>query len=174
VRLGLIAPGLYRSGPLVWRNVDTGEEAGSIGFVSDTTAGDRGRFDLSYCLGPERRLVECPVRLETSRPHFGGLRWWFVCPLSGRWVRKLYLHFGCDHFASREALGLTYQVCREDVGARAQRRADKLWRRLGPEGERPKGMHCRTYNRLGSAAEAAESLSWAAFLYRCARVLADD
>jgi len=83
-------------------------------------------------------------------------------------VRKLYLHHGCDYFASRQALGLTYAVCREDVGARAQRRADRLWRRLGPEGKRPKGMHWRTYHRIGSAAEEAESLSWDALLCRIA------
>jgi hypothetical protein len=168
VRHGMIAPGLYRSGSLVWRNVNTGEEAGSVGYVSDTTEGDRGRFDLSYRLGSERRPIECSVRLATSRPHFGGIRWWFVCPLSGRWVRKLHLCAGCDYFASRKALGLTYQVCREGIGPRAQRKAAKLWRRLGPEGERPKGMHWQTYQRIGSTAESAESLSWAALLYRVA------
>lgn len=173
VRHGLIAPGLYRSGSLVWRNIDTGEETGSVGFVSDTQD-DRGRFDLSYRLGSERRLVECPARLATSRPHFGGVRWWFICPLSGRWVRKLYLHLGCDYFASRQALGLTYAVCREDVGARARRRADKLWRQLGPEGGRPKGMHWRTYHRIGGAAEAADMFSDNLFLSRCAHLLGNN
>jgi hypothetical protein len=174
VRQGLIGPGLYRSGVLFWRNVDTGEEAGSVGYVTDTQDRDGGQFDVSYRLGSERRPVECRIRLETSRPHFGGVRWWFVCPLSGRWVRKLYLQPGCDYFASRQALGLTYRVCREDVGARARRKAEKLWRRLGPERERPKGMHWRTYNRIGSAAEAADALSWDVFLYRCVRLLAID
>jgi hypothetical protein len=174
VRHGLIAPGLHRSGSLVWRNVNTGEEAGSVGYLSDATEGDRGRFDLYYRLGSERRPIECSVRLATSRPHFGGIRWWFVCPLSGRWVRKLHLCAGCDYFASRKALGLTYQVCREDVGPRAQRKAAKLWRRLGPEGERPKGMHWQTYHRIGSTAESAESLSWGALLYRLAPHLLAD
>jgi hypothetical protein len=154
--------------------VNTGVEVGSINYVSDTTEGDRGLFGLSYRLGSERRPIECSVRLATSRPHFGGIRWWFVCPLSGRCVRKLHLCAGRYYFASRKALGLTYQVCREDIGPRAQRKAAKLWRRLGPEGERPKGMHWRTYDRIGSAAEAAESLSWSAVLYRCVHVLGGD
>ena len=90
-------------------------------------------------------------------------------------MRKLHLYPGCDYFASRKALGLTYQVCREDIGARAQRRAEKLWRRLGPDGERPKGMHWQTYDRIGSAAEAAQSLSWAVLLCRLSpHVLAED
>ena len=128
VRLNYIAPGIYRRGSLVWQNVNTGEDAGSVGYLTDTTESGQGRFDLSYCLGSERRPVECPIRLETSRPPFGGVRWWFVCPLSGRRVRKLYLHQGYDYFGSREALGLTYQSCREGFGPRAQRKADKLWR----------------------------------------------
>ena len=171
VRLGFIAPNHFRRGSLVWKNVSTGEDSGSVGYLADTTEGDWGQFDLSYALGSERRRVECPIRLETSRPHFGGIRWWFVCPVSGRRVRKLYLHIGCDYFASREALGLTYQSCREDIGPRAQRKADKLWRKLGPEGERPKGMHWQTYHRIGSTAEAADSLSWDTFFYRCSHLL---
>jgi hypothetical protein len=47
-------------------------------------------------------------------------------------------------------------VCRENMGARARCRADKLWQRLGPEGERPKWMHWQTYHRIGNAAEAAD------------------
>jgi hypothetical protein len=83
-------------------------------------------------------------------------------------VRKLYLHSGCDYFASRVALGLTYQVCREDTWAREQRRSEKLRRRLGPDGERPKGMHWRTYEQIANAAEEAETRSWMALLHRYA------
>src|SRR5207253_2236084 len=52
------------------------------------------------------------VRLVTTPCHLGGVRWWFVCPLSrggvacGRRPRKLYLvgrYFGC-----RRCHGLTY------------------------------------------------------------------
>jgi len=49
--------------------------------------------------------VDYRVELATTRPHFGGLRWWFVCPFSGRRVRKLYLHRVSEYFASRQALG---------------------------------------------------------------------
>jgi hypothetical protein len=59
------------------------------------------------------------IRVATTQPRFGGLRWWFICPLivSGvvcnRHVGKLYMpprgqYFGCRHcyrltYASRQA-----------------------------------------------------------------------
>ena len=49
----------------------------------------------------------------TTRPHFGGLRWWFVCPRSGRRAAKLHLPPGGKYFAHREAYGLTYRSCQE-------------------------------------------------------------
>ena len=128
VRQGLIAPGLSRSGSLTWRNVDTGEETNSVGFVVDTTEGDRGRFDLSYRLGSERRSVECPVRLQTSRPHFGGVRWWFVCSWCQHRRWRLYRP-SFDEWACRECHRLTYRsrqdhnrASRHGSGRRALRR----------------------------------------------------
>ena len=43
-----------------------------------------------------------------SQPHFGGRRWWFVCPRLNRRVRKLYLPLGGRHFWSRHAYRLGY------------------------------------------------------------------
>ena len=81
----------------------------------------------------------------------------------------------CCRFASREALGLRYKVCREDTRARYQRKAEKLWSRLGQNGERPKRMHWRTYARIGEAAEDAEARPWCALLRRLGPdLLADD
>jgi hypothetical protein len=55
--------------------------------------------------------VDYRIRLVTTRPHFGGLRWWFICPLSGRRAAKLHRPPGYKYFAHREAYGLTYQSC---------------------------------------------------------------
>jgi hypothetical protein len=63
--------------------------------------------------------VDYRVRLITIRPHYGGLRWWFVCPLTRqgdnppRRVAKLYLPQGGRYFGSRAACGLTYRSCQE-------------------------------------------------------------
>ena len=63
--------------------------------------------------------VDYRVRLVTSTPHYGGLRWWFICPLvrkdgrPPRRVAKLYLPSGGKYFGSRECYGLTYLSCQE-------------------------------------------------------------
>jgi hypothetical protein len=77
--------------------------------------------------------VDYKVRLETTRPNFGGLRLWFICPLvrrdagSPRPVAKLYLPPGATYFGSREGYGLTYVSCQES------RKLGGLFRRLAAE-----------------------------------------
>jgi hypothetical protein len=46
----------------------------------------------------EPLAIDDKIFLATSRPRFGGLRWWFVCPHLNRRVRKLYLPLGGRHF----------------------------------------------------------------------------
>ena len=59
------------------------------------------------------------VRLVTTRPTYGGRRWWFLCPLARndggppRRVAKHYLPPGGTYFGSRQAYGLTYTSCQE-------------------------------------------------------------
>ena len=58
-------------------------------------------------------------------PNFGGLRWWFVCPLSKRRATKLHLPPGKDCFAHRDAHDLTYRSCQESGQWRSA-----MWRRI--------------------------------------------
>jgi hypothetical protein len=48
------------------------------------------------------------VRLQTTSPHFGGRRYWFVCPNCSRIMRKLYPHTASHSMACRKCLGLVY------------------------------------------------------------------
>jgi hypothetical protein len=70
--------------------------------------------------------IDDKIFLATSRPPFGGLRWWFVCPRENRRVRKLHLPLGGRHFWSRRAYELAYASQRETKYDRALRRARKL------------------------------------------------
>jgi hypothetical protein len=84
--------------------------------------GDDGTplLGLSYTVkdrqGLEHRVEEV-LRLQTTRPNFGGLRWWFSCPRMldgeecGRRVGTLYRPPGGRYFACRHCLGLTYESC---------------------------------------------------------------
>jgi len=58
-------------------------------------------------------VVKQTIKLTTTKPYYGGQRWWFVCPILGSRASKLYLPPGQQTFASRKAYGLTYQSCRE-------------------------------------------------------------
>jgi hypothetical protein len=116
-RWNLLVPGTAgRSGSFTWRRGDEKDPAASVGYV--LTVGDRaGTLRLLYSVGEPQVSLSYSVQLVTTGCHLGGVRWWFVCPLSvdgvacGRRVRKLYLHgkyFGC-----RRCHGLSYQSSQE-------------------------------------------------------------
>jgi hypothetical protein len=80
------------------------------------------------------RIVGDHIRLLWTVPTFGGRRWWFQCPRTGRRTTKLYLPNGGSHFWSRKAYGLGYACQREGRFDRLQRRAAMLNRQLGGKG----------------------------------------
>jgi len=107
-----------------WGNVRLGN--GEVAFVAfRTLAGPAGGrcFQISYTLpgsgeGDPEDIVT-PIRLQTTRPHLGGVRRWFTCPLISngiaceRRVAKLYLPPGSRHFGCRICHDLTYQSCQQ-------------------------------------------------------------
>jgi hypothetical protein len=104
-RWRLLAPGTTRSGSLEWRRGGEEKPSSSVGYTLEVGT-EGGTFRLRYQIGQSGERFEYPVRLVTTACHLGGVRWWFVCPLSrnavkcGRRVRKLYLsgtYFGCRH-----------------------------------------------------------------------------
>jgi hypothetical protein len=49
------------------------------------------------------------VSLVSTVPHYGGLRWWFLCPRCGRRVGRLHLNAHAPAFACRACHNLTYE-----------------------------------------------------------------
>jgi hypothetical protein len=106
-------------GSLSWRNPDTQAVLSSIN-VEISCQENFGTARLKYTrtqYDGETDELDYQVRLVTTRPHLGGLRWWFICPLihggisCARRVAKLYRrtkYFGC-----RKCLGLTYRSSQE-------------------------------------------------------------
>jgi hypothetical protein len=75
--------------------------------------------------------------------------------------------YGGSVFACRHCHKLNYQCQRETVGDRAMRRADTIRSRLGwqpgianPPGDKPKGMHWRTYLLLMTEYQTFAQTSW--------------
>ena len=100
----------------------------------------------------EWRDMAYPVRLAYTACHLGGQRVWWQCPAAGCNRRVAVLYGGSGIFACRHCYKLAYRSQREN---NAYAPADKLRKRLGwvagvahPPGDKPKGMHWKTYTRL--------------------------
>jgi hypothetical protein len=99
--------------------LDTGAVRSSIG-VEVNCDDDTGVVKLTYTLTQydgEKHNLNYSVRLVTTCPHSGGLRWWFICPLvrngapCRRRVAKVFRrgrYFGC-----RDCHGLAYRSSQE-------------------------------------------------------------
>lgn len=101
------------------------------------------------------------VRLETTQQHFGGVRWWFRCPRTGRRAVCLRLPLGGHQFLSRHAYRLGYASQREDRKGRAQLQAEKIYAALGGDCHwmdgappKPKWMRWATYRRKAMKLDA--------------------
>ncbi|MBT7039973.1 MAG: hypothetical protein HN921_09020 [Bacteroidetes bacterium] len=76
-------------------------------------------YTITDKLTQDRKVIEYPIRIETTNPNFGGKRYWFLCPLivDGNpclnHVGKLYLPPGSQYFGCRKCHDLTYTSCRE-------------------------------------------------------------
>jgi hypothetical protein len=93
------------SGSVRWLRGEA--ETGAISFV--VRQAEAGLvLDLHYHLKQTGENVTVPIHLETTRPRFGGIRWWGRCPC-GRRVARLYLPSGATRFACRQCHELTYE-----------------------------------------------------------------
>ncbi len=87
----------------------------------------------SYPQFIETREVHFPIRLQETRPAFGGKRWWLTCPLTvngvacNRRVGKLYLPPDARYFGCRHCYDLTYRSCQQaHQNERSLARAERL------------------------------------------------
>ncbi|HYF53926.1 MAG TPA: hypothetical protein VEA41_06680 [Salinarimonas sp.] len=98
----LFRPGQAWGGSIVWTNTRTGEQISSIGYQAQL-GDEHGRVRLHYTTtrrNGEKHASDYWVELETTPQPFGGRRWSFVCPQSGRRVAKLHLPNGGSLFAA--------------------------------------------------------------------------
>ena len=115
-RHGVFVPRGNWGASLTWTN-NFGEQTLSVPYWVENSP--RGLI-LHLQVGPSRgEPVDEKILLQTTRPHFGGLCWWFVCSLNnhsvecGRRVRKLYRPPSMWYFGCRHCLDLTYRSAQE-------------------------------------------------------------
>jgi len=137
----------------------------------------RIKYEMTDDWSGEELKIDDKIFLVSTRPPFGGVRWWFICPRSNRRVRTLHLPLGGRHFWSRRAYRLAYASQSETAQDRAMRRSRKLCRRLGGDPDdddyphKPKRMRWRTYNRIMDRIAAADRVPDDRLIYLAARFL---
>ena len=102
---------------IVWTN-RLGEETASMTIMVHTSQ-DENYIRLIYTMTDRNTGKEIHfdyrVQLEATPCHFGGVRWWFICPLSvngvrcGRRVGVLYRAPRAGYYACRHCYNLSYE-----------------------------------------------------------------
>jgi hypothetical protein len=151
MREGILRAGIQRSGSVQWSYRD-GRQC-SISFAVVTLERSSPLVHLSYKRTQngteETETLDYGVRLVTTRPRFGGLRWWFVCPLAingrtcNRRVGKLYLPPRGRYFGCRHCYDLTYTTCQES------RKHTRFYRHLAASMGYDLATVRRMMNRMG-------------------------
>jgi hypothetical protein len=150
-----------------WKTEGAAEPRAHV-LVTLTLYADHGTARLQFDIAqPSRRTGRRDqfVNLETTPCRFGGVRWWWVCPATGRRCAALYLPNGGHLFLSggRGAYRLAYASQNEDAMGRSHGRLRRMHRRLGGAythaddvlPRRPKWMRQRTYERAWAEWEGA-------------------
>lgn len=114
----------------------------------------------------QHRCLEYLVPVVSTNCHMNGSRPWFNCPECGRRSAILYSVLA-SKFACRKCQRLAYPSQSEAVGNRAHRAANNIRRRLGwkvgtanPEGDKPRGMHWSTFEKLHTRYAKAARAAW--------------
>ncbi len=131
------------------------------------------RVRLSYSVCLTRGYLDYSVGLQFTLPTYGGLKWWFICPLvvnnraCGRRVRKLFMPPGGSFYGCRHCYELRYRSRSADRKHRVLAKTQTLRMRLGGTESiidalpaKPKRMRWRTYLLMRERAAKLEAETW--------------
>ena len=96
------------AGILKWNNQETGPPRAEIGF--EVTSDTQTRLQCDCATPSMAQPRDYRVWLEAWPCHYGGRRWWWICPVSGRRATKLLLPPGATVFAHRRPIGSATKV----------------------------------------------------------------
>lgn len=105
----------------------------------------QGRVELRYSFNGQSNSTHAVRVLETPC-NFGGTRYWFGCTRCGNRCAKLFLRNG--RFACRACQRLRYRSQSLDAIGRQHLAHGRLEAKLAQDGNKPKGMHWRTYENI--------------------------
>ncbi len=145
---GLLNPDCETKGAFYWRDRNS-----SVGF-SLLWRKEKPLLQLRYTAKDESVDVVYPM--IATYPYFGGVRWWFICPLSvngvdcRRRVGKLYIPPRQKYFGCRSCYDLSYKTRQEYDKRYAHISYDKI----------------ESMNQQMDALPASQQLQWAIFMLK--------
>jgi hypothetical protein len=149
-RRGRLVPGTSFS----WSWTRDGEPYGNISLASRENSVQLWYMWTPSGREPQRMVYD--VCIERTPCQYGGSRPWFRCPWCKRRCALLYGVSGDGYFGCRLCLRLAYASEAESPIDRCWRQQRKIEGKLTEEGDRPKRMHRRTFERLCQRWEAIE------------------
>ena len=156
-RTDCLRPGLVS---ISWKR--RGESVASIRLLFSAELDRVTLIYRSRSHGEEWEDIRDPIPLDLTKPHFGGVRYWFICPGCKKRRKVLY---GRRLYRCRECQRLTYASQYDPFPQQPWKRAHEVRERLGgqagfsyPFPPKPKGMHWKTYYRLQEEDWRAEDL----------------
>lgn len=159
-KMGAIKPDTIKSGVWQWVDVQTGEVVSSISYTCKTLYTDHDYINLRYTFTDSNEGINYDIKLVKTYPHYGGVRYWFICPVTGKRVAKLYLTPYDGRFISRHVHKLLYASQSEGFYGRLANKRHRLMRKLDKDSSfpmRPKGMHHKTYDRIAEQVHALDN-----------------
>ncbi len=131
-RMGFVRPGAIVSGSQHWTR--RGEPAGSISLTVNLSSLDDAHAVLTYTADGKPTVQR--VRLAVTPCRFGGHRFYWLCPVTGR--RCTVLAYAVGRFASRQAQRLTYATQSADALDRLRQARDKAEARVFGKDSHPR------------------------------------
>ena len=166
--LGVVKDKIHQHGSWQWTR--NGEEVSSIAYEVNTLDW-HAWLRVYYTNTKSDEKQDYNITLTTTTPNYGGQRWWFICPAQGcgRRVGVLYLAkiLACRH-CYNAAYPSQNQQPHDYYSDKAFRLASKLGHKGnvidGFYGNKPKGMHHKTYARKTAELEYATEMGMSCFV----------
>ncbi len=120
-RQGVLKPTVaFTSGTVTWRN-QSDEIVSSLGFSFRQQPAPTLTlfYTLTRAATGEKQDLRYDIELATTPCWYGGLRYWFICPLvkngcsCRRRITKLYLPPSGSYYGCRHCYNLTYESCQQ-------------------------------------------------------------
>lgn len=144
----------------VWQWTHNGEQTSSISYEVDMRDSHAAWIRVYYTNRRTEKHYDYRIDLTYTIPHYGGKRWWFLCPANHCRRRVAILYLG-NVMRCRHCWNMAYASQNEAVHERLWTKMDRLAAQIGHEGglldgyygKKPKTMHWHTYRRKKAALE---------------------